>query len=142
MTGTAQFVLSVDKWVEKAKAAPMLVIKETIQDINNEIVVNTPVLTGYLRGSYFAAVGQMPAGQGSPGRGVAAANAVAATLKAGDVYYFGNTAKYARRLELGFVGVDSLGRSYNQMGRFYMRDVLARASDIAMAAANRVAAQT
>jgi len=153
-TGTPeQFMLDIDAWTEKAKAAPMLVIRETIQDLNNEIVTTSPgpgnstnknprpgEPTGFLRGSYFADVNTVPSGTGSIGRNsTAAVNAVAVLFQPGQTYVMGNTAKYARRLEYGFVGEDSLGRTYNQSGRYWVRGVLNRASVIAMEAATRVA---
>ncbi|WPZ05661.1 hypothetical protein [Pelagerythrobacter marinus] len=39
-----------------------------------------------------------------------------AGLKPGDTIYIGWTAIYARRMNYGFVGDDSLGRTYNQSG--------------------------
>lgn len=39
-----------------------------------------------------------------------------ANIKPGDTVYIGWQAKYSRRLNYGFVGEDSLGRSYNQSG--------------------------
>ena len=36
----------------------------------------------------------------------------------------GTNLEYARRLELGFVGVDSIGRRYNQAPRPYLRPAL------------------
>lgn len=142
MTTPQRFLLTVDSWVEKAKAAPMAVIRETVQDLNNEIIANTPVVTGNLRGSYFAAVNSIPSGAGTAGRvSSVAINALAANLNPGDVYFMGNTAAYARRIEYGFVGADSLGRQYNQQGRFYMRRALERVDEIAAAAAARIASR-
>lgn len=39
-----------------------------------------------------------------------------AAIKPGDTIYIGYTAKYARRQNYGFVGTDSLGRTYSQSG--------------------------
>ncbi len=39
-----------------------------------------------------------------------------ANIKPGDTIYIGWQAKYSRRLNYGFVGTDSLGRTYNQAG--------------------------
>ncbi|WP_293875567.1 hypothetical protein [Sphingomonas sp. UBA978] len=39
-----------------------------------------------------------------------------ANIKPGDTVYIGYQAKYSRRLNYGFVGTDSLGRTYNQSG--------------------------
>lgn len=136
----AEFRADVSKWVEKAKGNTRGVITETIQDINFEIIVNWPVLTGLSRGSWFAQIGSMPSGRGAAGADpYARCNLVAAELELGQTYYMGNTADYSRRLELGFVGVDSLGRHYNQAGRYIVTTALAKAPRLAEAAAERIA---
>jgi hypothetical protein len=132
------FVRVVVDWTEKAKGNALAVARLTIQKMNDEIVITTPVDTGYLRNSYFAAVNQLPTGQG--GSGTVAINAVVAGLQLGDIYYLGNVAAYARRVEYGFVGLDSLGRRYAQKGRFWMARVVDSASNFAALAANEVAA--
>lgn len=126
-------------WVDKAKAAPIEVVRETVQDMNNAIVASTPVDTGFLRASYYASLNEIPSGQG--GTGTSAINAILVDLKAGDTYVMGNVAAYARRVELGFVGQDSLGRTYNQRGRFWIAAVLDRAGQFMEAAAARVGAR-
>lgn len=141
MAGTAaQFKIDVSKWVAGAKEKTRLVAVETVHDLNEAAVARTPVKTGNLRRSWFGQVNVIPSGM--PGKNVdpiAQATIAAAGLKVGDVYYMGNTAAYARRLEYGFVGEDSLGRTYNQAGRFFVRSVMNEASQIAIRAAQRVA---
>lgn len=140
MANELAFIAAVLNWTEKAKKAPLLVIQETIQIINNRIVETTRVDTGFLRGSYFASINEPPEGEGSIGRDSSAINAVAFDLKPGDTYYMGNTAVYARRVEYGFVGKDSLGRSYNQQGAYTITAVIAQASSIFNEAAEKVLA--
>lgn len=41
-------------------------------------------------------------------------------LQLGDTMKFSWTAPHARRIEYGFTGTDSLGRTYNQPGRFFV----------------------
>lgn len=138
--GTERFRLDVSQWIAGAKEKGRAVVIETIQDLNEAIVARTPVKTGFLRGSWFASIGAPPSAAGVAGRDpIAQAAIVAAGIKPGDVYYMGNVAGYARRLEYGFVGEDSLGRTYDQAGRFWVRGVMNEASSIAMAAAQRVA---
>lgn len=139
MDNSEAFKRVVLDWVAKAKAAPIVVARETIQDMNNEIVATTPVDTGFLRASYYAAVNEIPSGEG--GAGTSAINAPLVTLNPGDTYVMGNVAAYARRVELGFVGQDSLGRTYNQRGRFWIAAVVGRAAQIMEAAAARVLAR-
>lgn len=101
--------------------------RQACQEIAYRVVMNTPWDTGWLRGSW------QPSFDGSTTKGAldpsgAGANAkislVAADLVPGQVFYMLNNAAYALRLEYGFVGEDSLGRVYNQPGRFYVTEVV------------------
>jgi hypothetical protein len=52
-----------------------------------------------------------------------------AGLKIGDIVRFAWTAPYALRIEHGFTGTDSRGRTYNQAGRFFVGHNAARFSE-------------
>ena len=69
-------------------------VAETAYEMRDQIQANAPVDTGNLRDSVMTAVGAFDAmvGAGAP---------------------------YAARIEFGFYGMDSLGRSYNQAPRPY-----------------------
>lgn len=112
------------------------------QELNNEIVIATPVVFGFLRGSWFSGLNQTPGGAGlkdpSGADTIGRLNVVALTLTLGDVYYLVNTAIYAARMEYGFFGKDKLGRNINQAGRGFIRGVVSRASLIAFEVAKRV----
>lgn len=140
----ATFTAAIDKWAEKARADTRAVAIVSIQDLNEEVVARTPVLTGFLRGSWYAGLNGIPTGTGnldpSGGGVIARVNLITANLKLGDVYFMVNNAVYAKRMENGFVGQDSLGRTYNQPGRAFVRATLNEAPRIAQAAAQRVAA--
>jgi len=114
-----------------------------VQDMNNAIVVSTPVKLGFLRGSWFPGLNQIPSGRGSvdpSGSGtLSRLTAVALTLTLGDTYYLVNTAAYAARIEYGFFGKDKLGRNINQAGRGFIRGVVAQLDQIAKGTAQRVA---
>lgn len=133
----ATFDVQIAAWVAKAKGRQREFCIEFVQDLAQAVVEATPVKTGFLRASWWASIGTPVANEG--GGSVAAMNLVAATIVPGDVYYLTNGAKYARRVEYGFVGADSLGRQYNQAPRAFVRGTVARAADIADAAASRVA---
>lgn len=134
------FILDVDRFIEHAKGNTRVAVIEGIQDINEEIVARSPVITGMLRGSWFAAIGQIPGGMGAiGGDSTYRLNVVAQALELGQTFVAANTTAYARRVELGFVGQDSLGRNYNQRGRFFVQSVMNEASRIATEAAIRVA---
>jgi hypothetical protein len=49
---------------------------------------------------------------------------VAASMKAGDTATFTYTAAYARRVNSGFTGQDSLGRTYNQQGAHFVENAV------------------
>ena len=134
------FAADVLAFAEKAKVSVLAVVIETIRLINLEIMVLWPVVTGFSRASWFAVINGTPAG--APGTGNAyQLELVAGRLQIGQTYVAANSAAYALRLENGFVGTDSLGRSYNQSGRFIVRGVLVRAPFFAEQAAQKVAAR-
>jgi hypothetical protein len=136
----SRFTLDVSNWVGKAKRNIEAVHVITFGDASTEIVARTPLKTGFLRASWFASVNAPPQGPAGSGNAYASVAAASGQFRLGDTLYLGNTAAYARRLEEGFVGVDSRGRYYNQSGRFWVRGVLANIQNIGNAAAARVAA--
>lgn len=139
----AEFSLDIEKFVERTKGRLEEFTVEFIQDLNEAIIRGTPVDTGNLRASWWAALnGRPPAlGGGSDKSGattIARLNLTAATIRLGDVYYMTNGAAYAMRVEFGFTGKDSLGRYYDQKPRAFVRGVMGRAQSIAARAADRV----
>ena len=52
-----------------------------------------------------------------------------AGMQLGDYERFGWTADHAHRIEVGFVGTDSLGRTYNQAGRHFVGKNAAKFSE-------------
>lgn len=121
---------------------------EAVQDIAEQVIVRSPFKTGFLMSSWFATL-DTPATEGIQGSaaggaasGVATAR-ISATLleyQLGQTIWLQNGTAYAARLEFGFVGEDSLGRTYNQAPRAWVRGVIDEAPAIATAAAARVAA--
>jgi hypothetical protein len=133
----------ISAWGERAKRNLRQVCAIAFQDICGEILRPAseggwPVVTGFSRNSWFASINQLPQASAGTSNPEASYIAVAASFELGDVLYFGNMAAYARRLELGFIGQDSLGRQYNQQGRFIVQNVMNRADEIFAAAAARV----
>lgn len=76
-----------------------------------------PYDTGNLARSLLAQIGSMPS-TGGPDAQYAGADvgSVVAGAVLGDSISLGYQANYARRMNYGFVGADSLGRLYNQTG--------------------------
>lgn len=150
------FINDVSKFIDKANGNLRLTVLAFIQDLNTTVIVSSPGPgnsvakhahprgpTGFLRGSWFAAFDSPQAGKGVPdpagGSTVARCNLVASQIQPGQTYYLVNNASYARRLEYGFIGKDSLGRYYNQAGRFWVRSAVMKAPLMVQEAAERVA---
>lgn len=102
----------------------------------------TPIDTGFLRSSLTAGIGgDIPSGAPNTYGSVsndAAALGVFSRLKLGDKITMVYRATYAMRQNYGFVGADSLGRFYNQAGKFWVESVSARYVSIMRAAATRL----
>lgn len=78
-----------------------------------------PFMTGNLARSLMADKTKMPSMADGPFIG-SNIGLVSATLKAHETVWIGYQARYARRMEHGFVGADSLGRVYNQPGHHFV----------------------
>lgn len=61
-----------------------------------------------------------------------------AGIKPGDTIYIGYQAAYARRMNYGFVGADSLGRVYNQAGFGFAEATAAKWPEIVAAQAAKI----
>lgn len=134
MAHAQPFDVQIDAWITRAKDLANAFCLEFVQDIAQAVIEATPVKTGFLRASWHTSIG-------APGdSGAAVANVGMAGFTPGDALYLMNGAVYAMRVEYGFVGIDSLGRHYNQAPRAFVRGTLARADEIAEAALARVLA--
>jgi hypothetical protein len=123
------FSAEIDGWVRQTRERIEFVFREAAQDLAEEVVAKAPIDTGFLRHSFTASGEQMPVirADARPAEGAkyafdsAAVNLTIANVPLGGTIYFGFVAKYALRIEYGFVGEDSLGRSFNQPGRGMVR---------------------
>lgn len=137
MSGSAgaQFSVDVSKWVDKAVANATAAFQATAQDAVARVKELTPVVTGYLRSNWTAIDG----GDSIPVAGAVPDPMEAiAKLHLGDQIVIVNPVVYAMRVEFGFVGEDSLGRRYHQVGRGMMQQTVAEMPQIATAATARV----
>lgn len=136
---TVQYRADIAKWVDGAKISGRQVAVLALAGMIQATYERTPVDTGLLRGSWFAGLDSVPSGRGAAEREmISEAMTILRGLVPGQTFYFVNTAPYASRLEYGFVGSDSLGRGYNQSGRYYVRSVVLDAPRIAEQAAGMV----
>ena len=124
--GGQKFRASLKKWAAKVRVNLDALVRQSCFQISYNVVVATPVDTGFLRGSWQPSIGQPGNGTGiKDPAGAAKISEITLTvngLKAGDRFFMLNNAAYVRRLEYGFVGQDSLGRNYDQAGRFFVTD--------------------
>jgi len=117
-----KFAAQLDKWANQTSRDLELIFKESAQELFAAAQTpvaqggNMPVDTGFLRNSFVAGLNGSTSLTGPDAYVAAIAGA-----KLGDVVFGGWTAKYAARIEFGFSGQDSLGRTYNQDGRGFAR---------------------
>lgn len=150
------FADAVAAFAEKVPGAAEAVFRQSAQDIAQEMSDNLSigkpnVVTGFLRASMAASLTDMPvmnsenvpAKDALPNQYAAVVDEVITVIAGAnieDTIHIGFTAAYARRLEYGFKGSDSLGRSYTQDGYAYIRNAVLKWEDIVNANAAKVRA--
>lgn len=118
--GAARFASQVDAWVQQTEKRMNAVFRLATQKTIRQMQQTVPYQYGFLRASLVVLVNkEPPVADRSDKEGMgpytdaymqlSISNAVA-----GDRIVAAYTMEYARRLEYGFTGVDSLGRSYHQ----------------------------
>ena len=132
MQSGSDFRAALDKWAKKVGDQADALARQVCQEMGYRAVLATPVDTGFLRGMWQPTIGAWAT---EPPKAVNMAagpdvSLVCSGIKAGDVFNMANGAAYARRIEYGFVGQDSLGRTYNQMGRYFVRDTVAKFREV------------
>lgn len=129
------FSASVSKFSDKAKRNTGLVMKKSVQYLANDLVGNAksgagpgniPVITGNLRNSLMSSTSPIFTGEGPFSGADINAGILAWNPDRGETLYLGWQAAYARRINYGFTGTDSLGRKFNQGGRFFLEAHAAR----------------
>jgi HK97 gp10 family phage protein len=134
---TVNFSLDAAKRaLDDDKAKLLTFCTEFIQDLNEAVVKATPVLTGNLRGSWYAGIGDADADNGpadpSGGGAVARMNIVTTDLKLGDIYVAKNGANYAGYVEYG---------TSRMSPRLFVTNTVAGADAIAEAVIARLAGE-
>jgi len=136
---TIEFALAVEQWIGKAKDHADQALRATAEDVVARVKELTPVRTGFLRANWTVARGDdaIPTASAAPETAEAIAK-----LRLGDRLLVVNPVVYAARVEFGFVGVDSLGRHYDQKGAGMMQRTINELPGIARRAAARVMEKT
>ena len=147
--GTSRgFLKAENKWTKETEQRSEDAFQNGIMDFYDALRAATPVDTGNLRDAWVVSKNgqaiQTVTGPGdSPNvsgnrSGIEQSLGTITNLKVGDRVDIMNQATYYRRLEYGFSGFDSLGRYYNQPGRFFAAQVGAKYRSIMRAAATRL----
>ena len=120
----------INAWTAQSEARIAAVRRRSIELIGEEMA-NTkpnggrvPFLTGNLARSILASAQGMPNTAQGPFSG-SNVGLVTATLAPDQPVWIGYQANYARRMNYGFVGADSLGRVYNQAGNYFAEGAIA-----------------
>lgn len=117
------FADQVGAWARETEARMQAVFRRAVELLADELTTTRanggrlPHVTGNLMRSLVAEIGSMPS-QGGAEQKYAGSDvgAVVARALLGQAVFLGFQANYARRVNYGFVGQDSLGRTYNQTG--------------------------
>lgn len=116
----------VDDWCRQSEKRMLAVFKRAVELLADELQFGrqnggkVPWVDGNMARSLAAELNGLvqtsaadPPPAGDPGAQIA-------LLQLGDVIHLGYQAIYARRVNYGFVGEDSLGRNYNQEGAHFV----------------------
>ena len=134
------FSAQVGDWVLETEARLLAVFKSSAQELFSIAQTtrfeggNLPFNLGFLRNSFVSGLNGSTSLSGPDSYVIAIASA-----EIGDSVIGGWKADYARRMEYGFVGQDSLGRYYNQRGFGYVRGAAIQWQDIVNRNAARIA---
>lgn len=139
---TVGFIKAVNQWTRETEERSREAFQDAVKDMYDETFKNTPYDTGALRNSLIVYKDGQPGphevtGPDGGHSGAAVSYMNADSLELGDRAKFAYGRTYWRRLEYGFVGSDSLGRFYNQAGRFFLQYSMSKWRSIVRAAATR-----
>lgn len=137
------FAADVGKWASKTEERLTAVYRRSVELLGEDMATTrpqggrVPFLTGNLARSLLASTTAMPKIEDGDRSG-SNVGVVAATLKLDQPVFIGYQAAYARRQNYGFIGQDSLGRSYNQTGHYFVEGAIANWQNIVTRAVNEV----
>jgi len=121
------FNAQVNAWVLETEARLLAVWRGSIEMLADEMTTTRsnggklPHVTGNLMRSLLASTVAMPdTGEADDAYSGSDVGSVTAGLGIEETIWLGYQAIYARRVNYGFVGPDSLGRVYNQAGAHFL----------------------
>lgn len=129
MTASLNFGAMVEGWCRGIPERIEAVRNTAIDKLADEMARTrgqggrVPFDTGNLARSIQASTSAMPTTAAGPFAG-SNVGAVTATLQPDQAIWIGYQAAYARRMNYGFVGADSLGRVYNQAGNYFVEGAI------------------
>lgn len=110
------FRAKIEGWRNATQAQIEGIARQTCMEMAERVVRATPVDTGFLRGSWQPAIGEVKNGKGAPdpagGQTIAEVMTVGNAVKPGDRFYMTNNASYAGFVENG---------TAKMAGRFYVQ---------------------
>jgi hypothetical protein len=132
-TENLSFAAQVSEWAKSEMERSKAVFQTAAQEVANEVRTpvaeggRMPLKTGNLRRSLMASTADMPRIQeGKTTFSDSGIEMVIAGAELGSTIYLGFQAAYAARTNYGFVGTDSLGRTFNQTGYGFVDAVAQR----------------
>lgn len=99
MANGRTFNAQVRDWAAKFPDKMDALARQTAQEVSQRVVTATPVDTGFLRGSWQPSIGRP--GPATPGDASAKVALTISGMRAGDMFYMTNGAKYAKFVEFG-----------------------------------------
>lgn len=97
----AQFRVSIGKWADATDDALLALSRQSIQSLAQWVVETTPVVTGFLRGSWQPSLNAPAAGAPANAAPAASLEAVLSGMKLGDSFWMINGALYGVYVEFG-----------------------------------------
>jgi hypothetical protein len=124
----ASFSAQVSDFTKRSKRAQQMVMRTAVQKLTAAVEDETPEDTGNAFRSWLGSTTAMPPVRPDVAEFVdtGATEVAIMGLDAGDTFWFGAQAAYMARLNYGFTGTDSLGRTYNQAGKGWIEANAAR----------------
>lgn len=122
------FKKSVNEFSVEAKENASLIFRTAISNLHEEVIRpkssggNLPHDTGNLGRSVTLSANHIDIDTESKDYIAQDVGAAVASVEYGDTMYLGFQAAYAPRMNYGFVGTDSLGRKYNQIGNYFLEN--------------------